>query len=134
MTIRGATIQGGIGDVFNFALADMTFNVTGLKGYVTLLFRIPFWFMIGMAIAANLLQIMQHSRVFAIPRFADWLAACVAVALIALTIILAVSSGEATLGIGSLLGFVSAVIPVLCLAIPSTPEQAADPDSESADG
>ena len=119
MNIRGATIQGGFGDMFNSAFVPITIDVTGLNGHVTFLFETPLWLIIGVAIAASLLQLMRNSKMFAIPRFAEWLTAIVAVAWISLAVIVALFSGTASLGIGCLFGLASAVIPVICLAVPA---------------
>ena len=133
MTLRGATIQGGFGEMFNAPFGGMTIDVTGLNGSVTLLFKTPLWFLVGVAITANVLQLMRNSKSFAIPRFAEWLAAIIAVVWIALAILIALTSGKATLGIGSLLGFASAVIPVVCLFISSPPTPGTSSDFDDAD-
>lgn len=126
MTIHGATIEGGLGDMFHSAFGGLSIDVTGLNGHVTLLFKTPIWFIVGVAIAASALQLMHNSRMFAIPRFAEWLTSIVAVAWVALAIMVALLSGKASLGIGSLLGLASAVIPVVCLAVPASHRQALD--------
>ena len=131
MTLRGATMQGNIGDMFNAQFGEMTIDVTGLNGHVTILFKTPLWFIVGVAITANVLQLMRNSKSFAIPRSAEWLAAIVAVVWIVLAILVALFSGKATPGIGSLLGLASAVIPVVCLTVssPSTPGTSSDFDN-----
>jgi len=126
MTITEATIQGGFGNMLNSPFGRLTIDVTGLNGHVTFLFKMPIWFIVGIAIAASVLQLMHNSKMFAIPRFAEWLTSIVAVTWVAFAIIIALLSGKATLGIGSLLGLASAVIPVVCLAIPATQTQAMD--------
>ncbi len=134
MTIRATPqIQGGLGDLgelFGAMLGEMTVNVTGLSGHLTFPFKTPIWLIVAVAIAANVLQLMRNSKVFAIPRFAEWVAALVAIAWIGLAVTLALFSGKATIGVGSLLGLASAVIPILCLAIPSSKKPESDSDSD----
>jgi hypothetical protein len=122
MTIRNAEMQieGGFGNLFNSAFQGMTFDVTGLNGHVTMLFKTPLWFVIGLAIAANAIQLMRSSNVFAIPRIALWIVGVVAAIWITIPIILALSSGKATLGIGWFLGLFCASAPLICLFVPDT--------------
>ena len=132
MTIHGARMEGGLGDMFNSALGEMTITLTGLNGHVTLFFQTPLWFIIGIAIASSVLQLMGSSEMFAIPRIVEWMTAIVAVVWIGLTIVLALSSGKATLGVGALVGFAAAVIPLLCLTFPSTDQQRPQSDESKA--
>ncbi len=117
MTIQDAQIQGDFGNMLNMfnLLGGMTINVTGLNGSVTLLFKVPIWFIVCIAIGANALQLMAGSKSFAIPKLAQWVTAIVATAWIGLAVFVALSSGKVTLGIGALLGLLSATIPVVCL-------------------
>lgn len=132
MTIRGARMQGGLGDMFNSMLGEMTVNVTGLNGHLTFLVKTPIWFIVSVAIAASVLQLMQSSKTFAIPHVVEWLTAIVAVAWVFFPIVMVLFSDKATLGIGLLLGFVSAVIPAICLATSSSQKQALEPDFDNA--
>ena len=120
MTIRNAEMQieGGLGDLFNSAFQGMTFDVTGLNGHVTMLFKTPLWFVVGVAIAANVIQLMKSSNAFAIPRIALWIVAVAAAVWITIPILLALSSGKATLGIGWFLGVCCAAAPLICLFVP----------------
>lgn len=106
--------------MFNSAFDAMTIDVTGLNGHVTFLVKTPIWFIVGMSITASVLQLMRNSTMFAIPRFAEWVTAILAVAWILLAIIVAMSSGKASLGIGAILGLTSAIIPVVCLLMPAS--------------
>ncbi|HIN96036.1 MAG TPA: hypothetical protein EYN03_10370, partial [Planctomycetes bacterium] len=128
MTLQGAEIQGGLGEIFNSALGEISLVVTGLNGSITFLFKTPIWFIVVIAIAASVLQLMQDSETFSIPRPAQWATAIVALAWIGLAIVMALFSGKATLGMGALLGLFSGVVPVVCLAIASPDEQAARSD------
>ncbi len=67
-------------------------------------FQTPIWFIIVLATAANVLQLMSGSRIFAVPRFLEWITATVAVAWIGLVIIPSLSAGRGTPGIGGYLG------------------------------
>ena len=122
MTIRNAEVQieGGFGSLFNSAFQGMTFDVTGLNGHVTMLFKTPLWFVIGVAIAANVIQIMRSSNAFAIPKIALWIVAVGSAVWITIPILLALSSGKATLGIGWFLGVFCAAAPLICLFVPDT--------------
>lgn len=122
MTIRNAEVQieGGLGNLFNSAFQGMTFDVTGLNGHVTMLLKTPLWFVVGAAIAANVLQLMKSSNAFAIPRLALWIVAVAAAVWITIPILLALSSGKATLGIGWFLGVCCAVAPLIGLFAPET--------------
>jgi len=122
MTIRNAEMQieGGFGNLFNSAFQGMTFDVTGLNGHVTLLFKTPLWFVVGVAIAANVLQLMRSSDTFAIPKIALWIVAIGAAIWITIPILMALSSGKATLGIGWFLGLFCAAAPLVCLFVPDT--------------
>src|SRR5262245_37985838 len=110
MTIHNAEMQmgGGLGNLFNSAFPGMTFDLTALNGHVTMLVKTPLWFVVGVAIAANVMQLMRSSAMFAISRTALWIVAIVAALWITIPILLALSSGKATLGIGWLLGLFSA--------------------------
>lgn len=122
MTIRNAQIQfeGGLGGLFNHSFPGMTIDVTGLNGHVTMLFKTPLWFVVLVAIAANVLQIMKSSKAFAIPKTAQWTIAIASAVWIAIPALLAVSSGNATLGIGWFLGVCCAAAPLICLFAPDS--------------
>lgn len=123
MTIRNAQIQiegSSLGEIFNSAFPMMTINVTGLNGHVTMLFKTPLWGVIGAAIAANVLQLMRSSNAFAVPRVALWITAIGAAVWVTIPVLLALSSGRATLGIGWFLGCCCAAVPLICLVVPDT--------------
>lgn len=128
MTIRPETMESplNLNDILNSPFRVMTFNVTGFNGHVTFPFRTPIWFIVGIAIAANVLQLMQNSKMFAISRVAEWLTSIIAVAWVLVVIIVALLSDRASLGIGSVLGLASAVIPIVCLAIPESQTHTTD--------
>ena len=67
-------------------------------------FETPIWFIIVLATAASVLQLMSSSMMFAVLRFLEWITATVAVAWIGLVIIPSLSAGRGTLGIGGYLG------------------------------
>jgi hypothetical protein len=123
LTLRGATLEGGFGGFFSSSFPQVTIDVTAFNGSVTFFIKTPIWFVVGVAITANVLQLMHDSRKFAIPRPAEWLTAIFAVAWVCVAILTAMFSDKATLGIGALLGLSSAVAPVLCLAIPTAQNQ-----------
>ena len=118
MTIQNAQIQGGFDNMFN-SFGGMTINVTGLNGHLTFLFKTPIWLVVCVAILANVLQLMAGSKSFAIPGFAQLGTAIIATLWVGLAIIIAISSSDATLGIGALLGLLSTVIPLVCFFMSS---------------
>ena len=128
MTIHGAQIQGGFGDMFNSTFGGMTIAVTGLNGHLTFLVKTPIWFIVLVAIAASVLQLMRGSKTFAIPRAAEWGVASLAVGWIGIAIVIALFSGKASLGIGALLGLTSAVVPLAMLLAPSPAPDLLDAD------
>lgn len=128
MTIRGAQIQGGFGELFNSAFGGMTIDVTGLNGHITFLVKTPIWFIVLLAIAASVLQLVKESKMFAIPRAGAWGVACLAVVWVGIAIVMALSSGKASLGIGALLGLTSAAIPMAMLLVPTPTPEAHDAD------
>ena len=136
MTIRNAEMQieGGFGDMFNSAFQDMTINVTGLNGTLTFLFSTPLWFVIGFATAANVLQLMRSSELFAIPSFVLWLFAIVSLVWITIPILSALTSGKVTLGLGWFLGLFCAGAALASLLVPGDVESNERPSaSASAD-
>lgn len=122
MSIQNVQFHGSLDSLFN-SFGGMTINVTGLDGSVTFLVKAPIWFIVCIAICANVLQLMAGSKSFAIPRFAEWATAIIATTWIGLTVIIAMFSGKATLGIGALLGLLSAVIPVVCLCMATSTDE-----------
>jgi hypothetical protein len=98
----------------------MTFDVTGLNGYVTFLFKTPLWFLVAIAIVANALQLMRSTDVFAIPKSAIRIVAIAASIWVTVPTINVLLTGEATLGIGALLGLCCAAAPLVCLFVPDT--------------
>ncbi len=122
MTIRNAEMQipAGLGNLFDSAFQGMAFDVTGLNGHVTLLVKTPLWFVIAIAIGANVIQIMRSSNAFAIPRIALWIVAVLAAVWVTIPISFALSSGKATVGVGWFLGLFCAAAPLACLFVPDT--------------
>jgi len=119
MTIRGAQIQGGFGEMFNSALGGMTFDVTGLNGHLTFLVKTPIWFIILVAIAASVVQLMRGSKTFAIPSAVEWGLACVAVAWVGFAFVVPLFSDQASFGMGALLGLFAAATPLAMLCLPT---------------
>lgn len=133
MTLTGATMRGPFGESMGAPFGGMTINVTGLNGSLTFLVKTPIWFVIGLAIAANALQLMRNTKVFAVPPVAEWVSAVVALVWVSMAILIALGSEKAGLGIGALVGLVCAAIPVVCLVIKSPPESANETESEVSD-
>jgi hypothetical protein len=134
MTVTGATMQGPFGQSLGSPFGGMTINVTGINGSLTFLVKTPIWFIVGVAIAANALQLMRNTKVFAVPPVAEWVTAIGGVGWVVIAILSAVGSAKATLGIGAILGLVCAGGALLCLVIKSPPvEQSSDPGSGVAD-
>lgn len=106
MTIRNADIKinGGFGDLLDSAFQGMTFDVTGVNGHVTLLFKTPLWFVVAISIAANAVLLMRSSDMFAIPKRALRIVVIGATFWVTVPMINVLLTGDATLGIGALLG------------------------------
>ncbi len=107
MTIREVDIQfpGAFSDQFNPAIQWMAFDVTGLNGDVTMLVQLPLWFVVAIAIAANVLHLMKSSSVFAVPKLAVWIVTVSAAIWVTIPALVGMASGKATLGFGWFLGF-----------------------------
>ena len=131
MTIQNAqpSFGNGLGGLLASQLPSMSIDVTGLNGHITLLIKSPIWFVVAIVIGASALQLMKHSTAFAVPPLGEWISALVGVIWTAVPIIPIALTGKATLGIGWVLAFVSAVIPLVCLCVPTRNEaaQQADP-------
>lgn len=126
MTISGPQILTGLGDPFHFPIGQL--KVTGINGTITFLFKSPIWFIVGIAISANVLQLMQNSKQFAIPWFVGWVTAIFGVIWIGIGICVALFSDKATLGIGSLLGFFCAGVALFCVIVPTSTQQDSLPE------
>lgn len=131
MTIQNAQFQGGFGEILNTAFGGMAINVTGFNGHVTLLFKTPIWFIVCVAISASVLQLIDNSKAFAAPKFLQWLTSVLALLWVGFAVLIALFSGEATLGVGALLGLVAAIIPVVCLFMSRSATTVPDTSSES---
>tara|TARA_R110002095_G_scaffold95668_2_gene83565 strand:- start:535 stop:993 length:459 start_codon:yes stop_codon:yes gene_type:complete len=121
MTIQGAPLPSVTG--FPVPIAVNQVKVTGINGSVTFLFQTPIWILVGIAIFSNVLQLMQTSRQFAVPPFAEWVTALFGFIWIKLGICVALLSDMITLGIGSLLGLFCAGVAVFCLVVPTLPDR-----------
>lgn len=121
MTVRGPLLLSGLGNSLNLPIGQL--NVTGVNGTITFLFKSPIWFIVGIAISANVIQLMQNSRQFAIPWFAGWVTSIFGVIWIGIGICVALFSDKATLGIGSLLGFFCAGVALFCVIVPTSTQQ-----------
>jgi hypothetical protein len=127
MTISGAEIQGGLGELFGSAFGGMTINVTGLNGHVTLLVKTPIWFIVLVAVSASGLQLMKGTNAVSVPASLEWGAAGISVAWVSIAILIAIFSGQSTLAIGALLGLFSAGTPLATLIL-STDTKGDTPD------
>jgi hypothetical protein len=118
------TIVSGVNfnPVLSPPFSAMTLDITGLNGHVTFLFQAPLWFIACIAILANVLQFLHHTKTFAVNRTAEWLTAVIAAAWIGLALIVGLADG-ATPGIGALMALISVVIPIVCLVVPSKSEE-----------
>ncbi len=130
-TIQNAQVSfpGGFGGVFPSGFAAMSLNVTGFTGSVTMLIKAPLWFVIGVAIGANVLQLLRNSPSMEIPKLAEWITAIVGVVWITLPVLLALGSGRVTPALGWLLGTFCAVTPLVCLWLERGPHPLTEPIS-----
>ena len=120
---NGQLVNGDPGNPISFPFPVDSINVTGLNGHITFLFKAPVWLIVGVAIIANILQLMHNTVQFAVPRFAEWLTALFGVIWISVAICVALFSEKAGLGIGSLLGLFCAGVALFCLVIPTSTQQ-----------
>ena len=125
LTIQNASFRfnSPIPHMMGSASMVMNVNLTGLNGNVKLLLPMPLWFVIGVAIGASALQLMRNTNSFEIPRIAEWLAAGFAVIWTTLPVLIGLTTGKVTPGVGWLLGMVSAAIPLYCLIAEMKPSQ-----------
>lgn len=93
----------------------MSFDVTGLNGSITFLFKIPIWFLSLAAVGANVLQLLRNNAAFPVSKVVDGILAGVACVWIAIGVLTSLSG--ASLGIGAILGLAAAVIPLVTLFI-----------------
>jgi hypothetical protein len=108
-----------LGAMFSDTLGSITVEVTGLGGYLTFPVKTPLWFVVMVAVAASVLQLLKERKDFAIPVGAQWGAAILAVAWVGRALGIALLSGKATLGIGAILGLLAAATPLVLLGVPS---------------
>lgn len=121
--LNGQLVNGDLGNPFSFPFPIGNINVTGFNGHITVLFKSPIWLIVSIAIASNVLQLMQNTVQFAVPRFAQWLTALFGVLWICMAIGVTLFSDKASLGIGSLLGLFCASVALFCLVAPTSPQQ-----------
>ncbi|MEN1681041.1 MAG: hypothetical protein AAGJ46_15745 [Planctomycetota bacterium] len=117
MTIRNPTLTfdvGGFQPQLGGLMPMMAMDVTALNGHVTLLFKTPIWLIVGGAILANLLVVLRGTDLFEVPTAAIWVIALLAGAWSVVPLV-ASFSGQATPGIGLLLGLACAAMPIICL-------------------
>lgn len=119
MSIRGASFEGPMGSLFNQTMEGVSINVTGLNGSVTLLVKMPIWFLVLMGVAASSLQLMRSSAMFEIPPAVAWSTSILSCGGIAIAILITLFSSQASLGLGALVGLAGAAIPLACLATPT---------------
>ncbi len=131
MSVSGAQIDGSLGELATATLGDITVNANAFNGHITFLVKTPIWFIVAVAIAASVLQLMENSPAFSIPPLAQWLTATAGVVWIGLVVVLPVFAENAALGIGALVGMVAAVIPLVFLWLASPDEET--PQLESQD-
>ena len=135
MTLRGAQLQGGPGMMFNSAFGGLTIDVTGLNGYVTFLVKTPIWFIVCVSAAASTLQLLRRQKKVDIPAGLEWGTAVLAVIWVGIAVCVALFSGQASLGLGAILGVISAGVPLACLISslnePLNDESGLETDSEN---
>lgn len=112
-----ASIQGE-SEGTRFSFGGMAQDYTGFNSYVTNVFTIPIWVVVSIAIVACLLQLMRNTKMFAIPRVAEWGSAIISLVWIGTFVF--VGMFQATLGMGSFLGLFCAAVPIICLVTPTS--------------
>lgn len=115
LTVKNVSmLPGGFAQMLP-GFASMSINITGFSGFVNLLIKSPLWFIVLIAIAANVLQLMRNSKSVEIPKLAEWITAIVAVVWTTFPILIAVINGQVTPAVGWLLGVFCAATPLACL-------------------
>lgn len=115
------TRVGAIGERRKAVLHGASHDVTGLDGDVSFLFPVPIWVVVCVAIGASLLHFMRESDHFAVSRWAIWATGSFAIVWMVIPLAVSLSPDHTILGIGTLLGIYSAIVPLIC-AIPSRRE------------
>ena len=136
LTIDGGEISfegpGGNSLELDFGLPGMNLAVTGLNGFVDLPVRTPLWLIISVAIGAGVLQLLRGTGQFALPPALLWITAGFVALWVLAVLIMALSNGKASLGIGALLGLASAVIPLVSLCVATAGAKETGAASETA--
>lgn len=130
LTIRNAQVFGELGSMFS-QFGGMSINVTALNGSVTLLVKVPIWFVVCISIAASAVQLLRGSDLFAIPKGAEWGLAILGTIWTTVPLFLSFG-GNATVAVGWLLGLFCAVVPLICLVVPT--QSVASSDSPPGEG
>ncbi len=126
MSISNPVLQSPLGGSIPLPIFGQV-QVTGFNGSVTFLVTSPIWLVIALAIGASVAQFMRQSKMFEIPTFVVWAIAILALTLTIVPLIGALTSGQASPGIGWLLGLFCAAAPVICLATRTSAENTVPP-------
>ena len=110
-------------------LPTVTADVTGLNGHVTLLFKVPLWLVALTAASACGVPLLAGLGAFDVPRWLPWAFAVPAGVWVAASLLLALTSDRATLGIGTLLAAAAVAAALIGLLFPARDprETAGDP-------
>jgi hypothetical protein len=118
MSIHNAVFQNPFGGSLTLPLPLPTqIDLTGINGKVTFLITSPIWLVVCIAMAGSALQFMRQSKMFEIPNFVVWGAAIFALIWSSVPVLVALFSGNASLGIGWLFGLFCAAAPLACLML-----------------
>ena len=130
-----STTAGWSGYDVQFCIGGLTIDVTGLNGYVTFLVKTPIWFIVCVSAAASTLQLLRRQKKVDIPAGLEWGTAVLAVIWVGIAVCVALFSGQASLGLGAILGVISAGVPLACLISslnePLNDESGLETDSEN---
>ena len=98
---------------------SMTVDVTGLSGYVTLLFKVPLWLVALTAAAACGVPLLANTAAFAVPRWLPWAFAVPAGVWVGASLLLGLTSGRTIPGVGVLLAAAAVASAVVNLLLPT---------------
>ena len=92
----------------------------------------PIWLIVAVGIIACILQLMRSSGALDLPRAALWVMALFAIIWTTIPVLITLASGDASPGIGWLLGFFCAAAPLIGLIAADAPAEGPSAEHEEA--
>ena len=120
------TAGGPLFEAMSEMTPSVTADVTGLNGSVTLLFKVPLWLVALTAAAACGLPLLMNTAAFEFPRWLPWAFTVTAGVWVGAALLLGLTAGGATPGIGILLAFAAFAAAAADLLLPTKAEAATE--------